>query len=92
MIVSKFDCIYKIHFVKLEKMNLIEIKKNRDFPDWSCNACGEKSCFGSKPTCFRCGELNPARVVKGYWKCGCGAGVSPEAKSCPSCKRLRRVM
>lgn len=27
--------------------------------DWTCPSCGA-SCFGSKPTCFKCGTQNPA--------------------------------
>jgi len=28
-------------------------------PDWDCAQCGATGCFGSKPTCFRCGAPNP---------------------------------
>eukprot|EP00756_Hemistasia_phaeocysticola_P015252 Hpha_TRINITY_DN15395_c0_g9::TRINITY_DN15395_c0_g9_i1::g.89773::m.89773 len=32
--------------------------------DWNCPRCGA-SCFGSKPSCFKCGTQNPALGGKG---------------------------
>lgn len=62
-------------------------QRKERLPDWDCPACGTTGNFGSRATCFKCGEKNPAwkGEVPQDWPCACGASNFPSRSSCYKC-------
>lgn len=61
---------------------------NPRFRNWNCS-CGATDCWGSRPTCFKCGKENPARKQAGDWSCpACKAHCFASRKKCFKCGTL----
>jgi len=83
-------------------VNQSERKRTRErASDWDCAECGATGCFGSKPTCFKCGAANPHAGAENPakkrrlddWECPnteCGASVFGSKAECYKCGTPRK--